>query len=332
MYSTILVHLGSSIPHYAPDCMKQLRLWNKPEELRIYFVIERHNMDFWQKLATDYSVELVYADTLEQTEHHQMFRMKYTGDKAFRNGYWQFVIERFFYMEEVMAKYSLHATILMEYDVLVYLPFAELVPRLITYTNQLALVRDNETRAHPGFMFVSSTRIMAELNEFIACTQQNSYSDMDLLDIYSELYPTRVNYLPVISHRRNMTKFTRKSQDGHHGPMPSPIFLSSGHDILKCLFDSAVVGQWVGGIDTRNTADKGVFITDAYENEGALYSMKEMPFEWKKINNLWVPYLDSEPLATIHVHSKALECFLSDRADVPRADYDPVKLHNVLVN
>jgi hypothetical protein len=129
-----------------------------------------------------------------------------------------------------------------------------------------------------------------------------------------------------------MTKFVRKSQDGHHGPMPSPLFLSSGHDILKCLFDSAVVGQWVGGIDTRNTADKGIFITESYENEGALYSMTEMPFEWKKIRGLWVPYLDREPLATIHVHSKALDCFLSDRVDVPKADYDPVKLHNVLIH
>jgi hypothetical protein len=328
MYSVILVHLGSSVPHYAPDSIKQLRLWNTPEELRIYFVIERHNTDFWEKLAADYSVELVYTDTLEPTEHHQMFRMKYKGDKAFRNGYWQFVIERFFYMEEVMTKYSLKATILMEYDVLVYLPFSELVPRLTEYTNQIALVRDNETRAHPGFMFVSST--MTELNEVIACTQENSYSDMELLDIYSKLYPTRVSYLPVINHRRNMTKFVRKSQDGHHGPIPSPLFLSSGHDILKCLFDSAVVGQWVGGIDGRNTADNGIFITESYENEGALYSMKEMPFEWKKIRGLWVPYLDNEPLATIHVHSKALECFLSDRVSTPKADYDVKKLYKAL--
>lgn len=328
MYSVILVHLGSSVPHYAPDSIKQLRLWNTPEELRIYFVIERHNTDFWEKLAADYSVELVYTDTLEPTEHHQMFRMKYKGDKAFRNGYWQFVIERFFYMEEVMTKYSLKATILMEYDVLVYLPFSELVPRLTEYTNQIALVRDNETRAHPGFMFVSST--MTELNEVIACTQENSYSDMELLDIYSKLYPTRVSYLPVINHRRNMTKFVRKSQDGHHGPIPSPLFLSSGHDILKCLFDSAVVGQWVGGIDGRNTADNGIFIIESYENEGALYSMKEMPFEWKKIRGLWVPYLDNEPLATIHVHSKALECFLSDRVSTPKADYDVKKLYKAL--
>ena len=330
MYSVILVHLGSSIPHYAPDSIKQLRLWNTPEQLRIYFVIERHNTDVWEKLAADYSVDLVYTDTLEPTEHHQMFRMKYKGDKAFRNGYWQFVIERFFYMEEVMMKYSLKATILMEYDVLVYLPFSELVPRLTEYTNQIALVRDNETRAHPGFMFVSST--MTELNEFIACTQQNAYSDMELLHLYGELYPGRVSYLPVINHRRNMAKFMRKSQDGRHGPMLSPLFLSSGHEILKCLFDSAVVGQWVGGIDTRNSADKGIFITESYENEGALYSMKEMPFEWKKIRGLWVPYLDNEPLATIHVHSKALECFLSDRVDMPKADYDPMKLHNVLIH
>jgi hypothetical protein len=87
------------------------------------------------------------------------------------------------------------------------------------------------------------------------------------------------------------------------------------------LFDSLCVGQWVGGIDSRNTGGHKVA---RYENESALYNINEMSFEWKKNpeNFLWQPILDGYVLATIHVHSKALRCFMSDRPDYPKDDYD----------
>jgi hypothetical protein len=55
-----------------------------------------------------------------------------------------------------------------------------------------------------------------------------------------------------------------------------------------------------------------------------------MPFEWRpegtsegtSEGTRWRPYLDGRPLFTIHVHSKALSCFLSDRTGPPTSDYD----------
>jgi hypothetical protein len=47
-----------------------------------------------------------------------------------------------------------------------------------------------------------------------------------------------------------------------------------------------------------------------------------MPFEWRLEGTQWRPYLDHRPLFTIHVHSKALSSFLSDRTGPPTCDYD----------
>jgi len=308
--------------------MKQLRLWNTPEDLQIYFVIDRGQDPFWEDLASKYDVKLVYTDTLPCTAHHAMFKAKYAGDTAFRDGYWKFVTERFFYIEEVMISFSLGPSIAMEYDVLVYTPIKDLMPLLGKYTQSIALVRDNETRAHPGCMYLPSVGALEHLNHYIACMLQSKLSDMELLHVYGEFYPERVSYLPVISHKRNATKFIRKSSDGQHS-MAAPLFLSSGYEVLGGLFDSAVVGQWVGGVDPRNT---GGADSIHYVNESALYSMREMPFEWKKVGGLWQPHLDASPLITIHVHSKALECLLSDRPEMPCADYDPTALLKSLPN
>ena len=336
--SVILAHLGPSIPAYAESCLKQLHLWNPVDALDIYFVVDRAASGseaeaFWTRLAADYSVKLAYTDALEPTEHHRMFTARYAGNTAFRDGYWKFVTERFFYIEEVMLAHKLDRVIAMEYDVLAYVRLSELVCLFDIYTPAtIALVRDNETRAHPGFMYIPTANEASELNIFITHMLQSKMSDMELLHVYGEMYPERVSYLPVISHARNATKFIRKSGDGQH-KMIAPHFLSSGYEVLGCLFDSAVVGQWVGGIDIRNYG-AAVIPDDVelihYENEGALYSIREMPFHWKKDGGLWRPYLDGSPLMTIHVHSKALECFLSDRPVAPVADYNPQKLYDSL--
>ena len=130
------------------------------------------------------------------------------------------------------------------------------------------------------------------------------------------------------SYVRNRTIANRKSKCGHTSK--NPWYLSEDSEVFETLFDSLVVGQWVGGIDSRNTG--GTKVTN-YENESALYSIKEMPFHWKKNKNtfLWQPLLDGRILATVHVHSKALDCFLSDRPDYPKDDYEVNKIYNTLL-
>lgn len=327
MNSLLLVHLGESVPLYIKDCVHQLRLWNPIGELDIFIILDPYHKDnpFWASMKALYGVRLVYTDTLVARETHQQFLKHFCGDTQFRNGYWRHVKERFFFMEEVMLQFGLTNVVAMEYDILVYYKLAELYPRLASYCgSRLAMVMDNETRGHPGFLFMSGPGTIGLFNKFIMAMIKTPYEDMQLLSAYCETYRENVCFLPLITPARNASIPKRRSLCGETSE--STDYLSEGFLELGVLFDSLVVGQAVGGIDPRNT--NGIK-TDGYENEEALYSIGEMPFEWKK-DGLWRPMLDSKVLVTIHMHSKALYPFLSDRMDAPSADYNVETLYKSL--
>ena len=318
--SIILTHLGESIPPYSKDCIHQLRLWNP---IPIYVILDpcHRASDFWNSLQKTYTVTLVFTDTLVPTDHHRDFTRGFQGDTTFRKGFWKHVKERFFYVEELIKSENLTHIISMEYDVLVYTRLSNVIDTFNTSTKKqcIRIVRDNDDRGHPGFMYIPSLESIQEYNRFLISILHTSLEDMQALALYANTYKDRVAYLPVITEARNRSIPNRRSTCGHTSQ--DPFYLSEDSDHLGVLFDSAVVGQWVGGIDSRNTG--GAKVTK-YENESALYKISEMKFQWKKDIEtfLWQPFLDGQLLATIHVHSKALASFRSDRADYPKDDYD----------
>ena len=168
-------------------------------------------------------------------------------------------------------------------------------------------------------MYIPNIEIIKIFNQYIISILNTPLEDMQALATYADKYPGNVHYLPLITDKINYSIKNRKSKCGH--TTRTPFFLSEDSDHFSVVFDSAVVGQWVGGIDSRNMGGKKI---SQYENESALYSINEMKFEWKKspVNFLWQPFLDGIPLATIHVHSKSLVSFSSDRPDYPKDDYD----------
>jgi hypothetical protein len=326
MFHLTLVHLGTAYPTYLEHCIHQLRLWNSAEELTVYVILEPCHRDK-EALLGACGAEVVFTDTLPKTRDHELFLQEYAGDTEFRKGYWRHVKERFFYMEELMIQKCIGSMVSMEYDVLLYTPFSTLFPKLVRHGgDRLAFVMDNETRGHPGFLYIGSPEAIMQFNQHILMRIKVPLEDMKLLCDYWQNYPERVKFLPAISHERNKAIPNRTSRDGQ--TTKDPFFLSDGFESLESLFDSAVVGQALGGIDPRNTHGTKIV---GYENEGALYSMIEMPFEWKQEGGLWKPYLDMSPLNTIHVHSKALQCFLSDRATTPSGDYSVGDIHKALV-
>ena len=312
MHSIILTHLGESIPLYIKDCVHQIRLWNSVNDVDIFIILDQEEGPFWKGLET-YGVKLIHNTKLTPTAQHLAFRKNFSGNTTFRSGYWSHVKERFFYMEELMRDYSLTDVISMEYDIMLYMPLTTLVPALKAYTKNLSIVMDNETRGHPGFMYIPSEEAIHEFNFHIMQMIKSDLEDMQLLALYASRYSEKVSFLPVIPP----TTTPRISLQGHMSANPS--FLWAGASELGVLFDSLVIGQWVGGVDPRNS--NGI-PSLKFENEGALYSMKEYDFSWERCNGLWRPIMAGTPVATIHMHSKALYCFLSDRCDEPVGDYN----------
>jgi len=310
----LFVHLGNGTPPYLRDCVHQLRLFNPRGTLRIVLILDpvHRGSTFLQDL-TPYDIHFRYTDTLPRTPEHEAFIATFKGDTSFRNGYWQFVKQRFFYIEEFMREESLTNVIALEYDVLVYAPIQWLLAKIIPYTDRLTMVKDNPTRSHPGFLFIPNADAIHGFNSYIVGKPED---DMTLLCSYGTTYPDRVKYFPVLTPARNASIPARKSLDGNHYAQ-QPDYLSQGFEQLSVLFDSAVIGQFIGGIDSRNT---GGILSASYDNEAALYLAGEMSFEWIEINGLWIPILDTYPLVTIHMHSKFLQTFLSDNPKYPRLE------------
>lgn len=316
--SIILTHLGESTPPYLRDCVHQIRLWNPVTPIYVILWRCHESNEFWTGLVADYEIILVYTDSLNPTAHHRHFSDYYAQNPSettqFRKGYWIHVKERFFFVEELMLRDGLEQCISMEYDVLVYMSLEEIFTKLKASHQTLRMVRDNDERGHPGFLYVPTAECIGEFNIFLASVLKTSMSDMQCLANYADANPEAIHYLPVIAEAKNSPP--RKSAMGHTSA--DPFYLSEDSEHFGVFFDSAVVGQWVGGIDSRNTGGTKV---SHYANESALYGIHELRFEWQKVGGRWRPVLDGRPLATIHVHSKALRCFLSDRKDIPHDDY-----------
>jgi hypothetical protein len=317
MASLILTHLGDSCPSYIQDCVYQFRLFNPSTPLYLILEPVHKSNIFWTGLEKAHGVKLIYSDTLTKTSHHFEFQTSYADDVKFRRGYWKHVRERFFYIEELMMKEGLRDVISMEYDVMVYGQFSKILPTLQSGAQTLRFVMDNSVRGHPAFLYIPSVEELNKFTVFLAGIQGMPYEDMQSLAFFSKLHA--VHHFPVITEERNKSLPIRRSAVGHVESNPS--YLSEDSESFGVLFDSLCAGQYLGGIDSRNTGGHK-FLN--YENETALYRFTEMPFDWRKdtTSGLWQPFLDNRPLFTIHVHSKALMCFLSDRASAPTADYD----------
>jgi hypothetical protein len=181
-------------------------------------------------------------------------------------------------------------------------------------------VLDNQYRGHPGFIFLPSVAAYTQfLRHFVDLhSEYSNGTDIQFLAKVWNEYPTLVRALPVLPE--GFVNGPRISPNGCI-TCENPIFLQTDAKEIQVLFDSAVIGHAIGGIDPRNTPGSKI---GSYVNESALYTFEELGFHWKKnrTSRLWTPYAGPMPIATIHMHSKALSCFLSDRYEYPKADWE----------
>jgi hypothetical protein len=107
------------------------------------------------------------------------------------------------------------------------------------------------------------------------------------------------------------------SRAGHH-PKDSSVFWN-GYEQFRSIFDAAALGQYLGGVDPHNSQNK---TTVGFVNESAVYSADSFEFSWKTTDgNLLCPFAKlndtSIPINNLHIHSKNLEPFRSDRPKPP---------------
>ena len=332
MQTLLIIHIGERWPHYLKDCIHQARLINPVEEVELVLLVNECHSNAVKLLVEQYKIIPCYIESLIPTESYKQFTecIESLVDLSFRSKYWRYVLERFFLLECYLTQETAKNTIYMiETDNLVYVPLKYIKETEMLFSQDMALPFDSLERGYPSFMFFRSLESVQQFIDFILHgLKQGFTSDMEMLGYYRKLYPDRVFSYPVLPHSCNTPLKNRKSTSGQYeATAEQTAFLSNNQ--FPFVFDAIAYGQFVGGIDPCNIGGQQ---SVGFRNESALYTVSEMELGWVQHNGAWLLVANRIPVVNLHIHSKALHCFLSDQPTLPQGSYNPKELEKVLTN
>jgi hypothetical protein len=284
MSHLIIIHIGESLPCYMIDCIEQVRLFT---DIPIHVLINRNNNI---NLKHQEGINVFYLEDIPLKPEHEYFKSNSKLDKSFRNGFWRYTSERFFYLYDYVNYKNLENIFHIETDNLIYYDFTKHLP--IFQSKLLWATFDSENRCIPGFLYFKNVTILQKLVIFLNSENNN---DMITLSNFKDRNTTQCGYLPIIT----------KYED-----IPNKYYNELKN--FNCLFDAACVGQYIGGVDARNKSGD----TTGFINETCVFKCSNVKIEWKIKNNLKVPYLNDVPMINLHLHCKNLKKYRSDNLSV----------------
>jgi hypothetical protein len=304
--AVLQVHLGNSIPDYIVYQIKQTRYWNP--DVSLYFITNVRDKDS-DRLLKELDVVIVRYDSLNISSSHKYFLRKNRFDKRYRGGFWVHTSERFFAMESFLRTCELENIFHLENDMMLYVSLNDILPIFRDKYQGLGITMDSDNRCIPGFMFIRDLDSICNLTSFMAKkTLKNQMNDMYALADYliSKGEPYCKN-LPVISPSYEK-KYLLRDTAGNNA---NKNYYSTCFDDFHGIFDAAALGQYLGGVDPRNTTGD----TRGFVNETAVYDPKKFGLHWETVDGLkrMVGEVagDKFPIFSLHIHSKDTKQFMS---------------------
>ena len=330
MITIFVIHLGQHFPHYIKDCLHQIRLHNSKDDVDIILLVNKCNMVQAELFGYAYDIKPAYVEDLPKQPHYEEFlqQSRRLLDLAFRQKYSQYILERYFVWEAYLLATPLPNTYFIETDNLLYANMKTIQKTEALFAQDMAMPFDTVERGTPSFIFARHQHGLNHFNTWIVnCMKKGMTDDMDIYGLYRLTHPDKIFPYPVLPAICNANITQRTNLVGQIVPAKDCAFLCD--ERFPILFDPIAYGQAVSGIDPRNTnAQQSI----GHINIKTLFSVNETQLGWAKMNNLWIPVANGVPIANLHIHSKALVCFLSDRETVPTGDYNPVELLNKIQN
>jgi hypothetical protein len=301
------IHLGdAALPSYYRHSLAQARENFKG---RICLVCEQPG-EVAIRVCQSLDVQIVKPSTLKKSSAHQDFLAHGNTDKSFRDGFWTFVIERFFTLEEVMTRDQARVAIHLEGDNLIFTNLENLILKLNAARPTLAVPFDHESRGIAGFMWIGSIDALRGFTNFIGqftlAGELGRMNDMDLLGYYRRIAPKEIDSLPVIP-------------GSYEGPYQNLLgelandtaLFSKDEKVLGGIFDASALGQYLDGVDPRNSGGRE---TKGFINETAMHSFAGFEREVQTIaddhNSKSTFLIDAaksrHKIINLHVHSKRL--------------------------
>jgi hypothetical protein len=232
-----------------------------------------------------YNVFLIDAEMLDDVFG---FTNKTTLDSEFRNGFWKHTSSRFFLLYSFMEKTGLKNVIHIENDVLLYYNCNE---TLTFETNQLYIPFDTYERNIASIVYIPDSDIFGKILEHYDFGNNDMYNFGTIRE-KTGLIQTLPIFIDSNSENRERA------------------FVCAGY--TKYIFDAAAIGQFVGGVDPRNTpGDSRGFVNETcvikYCDEGTIV--------WKVIDDLKKPFIQIGeivvPIFNLHIHCKNLSIYAS---------------------
>ncbi len=288
--SIVFVHIGKTLPPYLEESIAQARFFNK--ECPIYLIANNEALKHAKK---NLGVYMISYEDLKKSSQHKKFKKSSPLNRDFRGGFVFFATERFFVLDDFMKQYQIKDLFHLESDVMLYADLKNLAPFFKgLYRGMIAATFDNDKRCIPGILYISESKPLDKLTEFIAETK--APNDMEYLSKFKDKYHhTYVDYLPIV-----MPSVGLKS------------VYSNNYEVLASVFDAAALGQYLGGIDPRNPGASG----KGFINESCVFNPANFEFIWENDSEgRRVPYLfyrgEKCRINNLHIHSKNLKQFLS---------------------
>jgi hypothetical protein len=281
----ILVTIGV-FQEYIIDNIKQLQLQGNKD---IVILTEKR---FFENFIKNNLINIELIDINEyNSDYVQEFKNNLKLDKIFRNGFWVSCSLRFLYIYEYLKNNNISNIIHIENDNMIY-ENLDIFSKDKFNENKLYLTFDAYHRVIPGIMYIPNHNILK-----IILDNYNMYhNDMDNLGKYYN--SSIVEPFPIISIYDNNIHYFNMN------------FLK-----FNCIFDGAAIGQYLGGVDRKNDPND----TRGFINETCLIKYNNYKFYWKKINDLWNPFIEIDnnliKIINLHIHSKDLYKFLSNNPE-----------------
>ncbi len=280
----IYFHTGPIFPDYIFDSIYQTILWNK-SDLKVWILTD---LQYLKRLEED-------LDKIDNKSNIQfrcipieIYKDKipkmYESNAEFRGNFWNNTLVRFFYIYEFIKQFDLKQVFHIENDVMIYKEFKKVYLKYKSLLDdKLVSIQDSEHRAISSYIYIDNSNVLKDFTEFIK-TETNDFkifkNDMEIMGSYKN---------------KNSFNCLNVQEDEY-------------------LFDAAAIGQYLGGVDPRNTTKED---TRGFINETSLFKPNEYTFKQMEINSkrYWTCKKDESvsDIVNLHVHSKKLYEFSSDK-------------------
>ena len=305
--SIVFIHIGKNLPVYSEDAIRQAKYFNP--ESTIYFVLNQEAYENAPYSLENAGASVVLLESLPITPHHKKFWAIKNLDFDFRDGFWTYTSERFFYLDAFIGQLGLNHVFHLEYDNMLYKNLSEILPVFEKYYPGSGVTFGFDLYAIPGCMYIANPETARDIAKFFSRYAYKGWHDMRMLSKYWCSNLNKMDHLPTIPP--SYSKLFSLTNINQHQTRFGHLYSNHFYD-FKGIFDAAALGQYLGGQDPRNGPNY-----QGYKNRESYINPDYCNFEWfedslgKKIP---VMLLGGEkiPIYNLHIHSKNLSEFRSD--------------------